>query len=67
MLGEATTTRFTRERNSKEFPGLKNDANDGGDVAGSTRKDIEQKLGKSVVSSDNFLEKSEKQKRLAHK
>lgn len=67
MLGEATTTRFTRERDSKEFHKLKTDAKDGGDVAGSTRKDIEQKLGKSVVSGDNFLESSEKQKRLTHR
>jgi len=67
MLGEATTTRFTRERNSKEFPHLKKDAKDGGDVAGSTRKDIEQKLGKGVVTNDNFLETSEKQKRIGHK
>ena len=67
MLGEATTTRFTRERDSKEFHKLKKDAKNGGDVAGSTRKDIEQKLGKSVVSKDNFLEKSEEQKRLTHK
>ncbi len=64
MLGEATTTRFTRERDSKEFNYLKKDAKDGGDVAGSTRKDIEQKLGKSVVSSDNYLETPEKVKRL---
>ena len=67
MLGEATTTRFTREHNSKEFPKLKKDAKDGGDVAGSTRKDIEKKLGKSVVSRDNFLEKSEEHKRIGHK
>ena len=67
MLGEATTTRFTRARDSKEFHKFKKDAKDGGDVAGSTRKDIEQKLGMSVVSSDNFLEKSEEQKRLAYK
>jgi hypothetical protein len=67
MLGEATTTRFTRERDSKEFYKLKEDAKDGGDVAGSTKKDIEQKLGKSVVSSNNFLEKSEEQKKLSHK
>ena len=67
MLGEATTTRFTRERDSKEFPKLKEDAKDGGDVAGSTRKDIEKKLGKSIVSSDTFLEKPEGQKRLESK
>jgi phage terminase Nu1 subunit (DNA packaging protein) len=67
MLGEVTTTRLTRERDSKEFQKLKKDAKDGGNVAGSTRKNIEQKLGKSVVSSDNFLEKSEEQKRLSRK
>lgn len=67
MLGEATTTRFTRVRDSKKFPSLKKDAKEGGDVAGSTRKDIEQKLGKNVVLSDNFLEKSEKQKRIEYK
>ncbi|MCX9086903.1 MAG: hypothetical protein OIN90_05010, partial [Candidatus Methanoperedens sp.] len=64
MLGEATTTRFTRDRDSQEFPELRNDAKDGGDVAGATRKDIEGKLGKSVVSSDNYLEAPEKTKRI---
>ena len=67
MLGEATTTRFTRDRDSREFHHLKKDARDGGDVAGSTRKDIEGKLGKSVVSSDNYLGKPEQRKRLSHK
>jgi len=32
MLGEATTTRFTRDRNSEKFIELKEDAKDGGDV-----------------------------------
>ncbi len=67
MLGEATTTRFTRDRDSQEFPELRNDAKDGGDVAGATRKDIEGKLGKSVVSSDNYLEAPEKTKRIGRK
>ncbi len=67
MLGEATTTRFTRERDSRVFLRLKKDAQDGGSVAGSTRRDIEQKLGKRVVSRENFLQKSEKQKRLEQK
>jgi len=67
MLGEATTTRFTRDRDSQEFPELRNDAKDGGDVAGATRKDIEGKLGKSVVSSDNYLEAPEKTKRIGNK
>jgi len=64
MLGEATTTRFTRERDSNQFPELKADAKDGGDVAGATRHDIENKLGKSVISSDNYLEAPEKTKKI---
>ena len=67
MLGEATTTRFTRDRDSQKFPELRNDANDGGDVAGATRKDIEEKLGSTVVSSDNYLEVPEKIKRIGNK
>ncbi|MEK6846524.1 MAG: Bro-N domain-containing protein [Nanoarchaeota archaeon] len=64
MLGEATTTRFTKDRDSQKFIELKRDAKEGGDVAGATRKDIEKKLGKSVVSSDNFLETAEAQKKI---
>jgi len=54
MLGEATTTKFTKDRDSQGFPKLKVDAKDGGDVAGRTRKDIEQRSGKKVVSKENF-------------
>ena len=67
MLGEATTTRFTRERDSQKFPALQNDAKDGGDVAGTTRKNIEEKLGKSVVSNNNYLHTPEKKKRIDRK
>lgn len=67
MLGEATTTRFTRDRNSQIFPELKRDAKEGGNVAGSTRRNIESKLGKSVVSKDNYLQIPEKRKRLEKK
>lgn len=64
MLGEATTTRFTRDRDSRQFPELRKDARDGGDVAGATRKDIEGKLGNTVISSDNYLETPERTKRI---
>ena len=67
MLGEASTTRLTRERNSEKFNELKEDAKDGGEVAGSARKNIEIKLGKSVLKKDNYLQKPEKQKRLEKK
>lgn len=62
MLGEATTTRFTQDRDSREFPALQKDAQDGGDVAGATRKDIEKKLGKRVVSEHNYLDEEEGRK-----
>lgn len=67
MLGETTTTRFTKDRDSKEFPELKKDAKDGGDVAGDTRKNIENKLGKSVISPENYVDAPEKRKRLEKK
>lgn len=63
MLGEATTTRLHQDRDSKGFPLLKKDAKDGGDVAGRTRKDIEQKTEKSVILKDN-LKKLNNRKRL---
>jgi hypothetical protein len=54
MLGEATTTRLHRDRNSEGFNLLQRDAKDGGSVAGRTRKDIEQKSGKPVATKKNF-------------
>ena len=53
MLAEATTTKLTRDRDSKGFTPLKKDARDGGAVAGRTRKDIEKRSGKKVVSNEN--------------
>ena len=55
MLGEATTTRLTLDRDSKGLPHLQRDAKDGGAVAGRTRKDIELQSGKSVISRENYL------------
>ena len=54
MLGEATTTKITNEKDSRGFEALKSDANVGGSVAGRTRKDIEIQTGKNVLSKDNF-------------
>lgn len=55
MLGEATTTQITQQKNSKGIEKLRSDAKVGGAVAGRTRKDIEQQTGKKVVSRENFL------------
>jgi len=42
MLAEATTTKLHRDRDSKGLEPLKKDAQEGGAVAGSTRRDIEK-------------------------
>jgi hypothetical protein len=44
MLGETTTTNLHRKRDSKKFQQLQKDANDGGKIAGNTRKNIESQL-----------------------
>lgn len=63
MLAEATTTTLHRDRDSQGFEPLKKDAQDGGAVAGRTRRDIEQQTGKPVVSGENFKELAGKKQR----
>lgn len=57
MLGEATTTKLHRDRNSIGFPPLRQDAKEGGEVAGSTRRDIERRTKKRVSTPKNYLAK----------
>lgn len=64
MLGERATTEIHRTENSKGIPKLKADAKAGGDIAGGARRKLEKRLGRSVVSKENYLKKSESQKRL---
>jgi prophage antirepressor-like protein len=63
MLAEATTTKLHRDRDSQGFEPLKKDAQEGGAVAGSTRKDIEKRSGKPVVSNENFKILTKKNKK----
>lgn len=51
MLAEATTTEISKEKKPKTFPESKKIAKQGGTIAGNTRKEIEEKTGKNVVSS----------------
>lgn len=55
MLGEATTTQLTQQKDSTNFDTLRDDAKIGGAIAGRTRKDIESHTGKKIVSKENFL------------
>lgn len=50
MLAEATTTEISKEKKPKTFAQNKTIANQGGTIAGNTRKEIEEKTGKKVVS-----------------
>lgn len=63
MLGEATTTKLHRDRESKGIELLKKDAQEGGTVAGNTRRDIEKRSGKPVVTGENFKELTGKGKK----
>ena len=68
MVGEKATTDITKAKDSQGFEECKESANEGGKIAQSTRKQIEEKTGKSIVSKDNFMHlesKKEKQKRIA--
>ena len=56
MLAEATTTKLHRDRDSQGFEPLQKDAREGGNVAGRTRRDIEKRSGKAVVTSENYKE-----------
>jgi BRO family, N-terminal domain len=50
MLAEATTTEISKEKKPKTFQQSKTIAKQGGKIAGNTRKEIEEKTGKKIVS-----------------
>ncbi|RYM33777.1 hypothetical protein ERX46_07355 [Brumimicrobium glaciale] len=62
MLAEATTTEISKEKKPKLFSESKKIAKQGGTIAGNTRKEIEEKTGKSVISSSNAKGISQKSK-----
>ena len=51
MLAEATTTEISKEKKPDTFAENKRIARQGGTIAGNTRKEIEEKTGKNVVTS----------------
>jgi hypothetical protein len=63
MLGDATATKLHQDRNTQGFPDLQIDAREAGEVAGSTRRDIEMRTGTPVVSASNYLHLTEGKKR----
>ncbi len=55
MLGERSTTEIHRNEDSKGVPKLKSDAIAGGEIAGGARRNLEKRLGRSIVSKNNYL------------
>lgn len=53
MLAEATTTEISKERKPRTFEESRRIAKQGGVIAGNTRKEIEEKTGKHVVTKQN--------------
>ena len=67
MLGERSTTEIHRTENSQGVPKLKSDAVAGGNIAGGARKKLEQRLGKSIVSKNNYLKNRQNKKLLKNR
>lgn len=57
MLGERVTTEISQKEQPDTFGKSKKIATRGGKVAGVARRETEKELGRSVVSSQNFLSK----------
>lgn len=56
MLGEASTTEITRNKNAYGFEDNKQAAREGGKIAGKARKDLEKKSGKKISIKENFID-----------
>jgi DNA-damage-inducible protein D len=62
MLGEASTTEITKNKNAIGFVENRKAAISGGNVAGKARKDLEQKSGKKIVTKQNYKQLTDTKK-----
>ncbi len=62
-LGEATAVTLHQNRESQGFNELHRDATEVGEVGGEARKSIEHRIGQSVVSPTNHLDKTKAQQK----
>lgn len=58
MLGESSTTFISQQERPDTFQKSKQVARRGGNVAGEARKKLEQESNRSIISSQNFLDKN---------
>ncbi|MFT7615609.1 MAG: DNA-damage-inducible protein D [Candidatus Woesearchaeota archaeon] len=64
MLGEASTTAITKEKDSQGLEECKDSANKGGNIAKRAREDLEQNLDENIISKENYLPKKKEKKKL---
>ncbi len=64
MLGEAATTEITKSRDAKGFVENKQAAHEGGTVAGTAKKDLENRTSRKVISKENYLNAPQGRKRI---
>ncbi len=64
MLAETATTEIHKKEDSKGILKLKADVKTGGDIAGGARKKLEKRLGRSVITKQNFLKNKQSKKLL---
>ncbi|MBI4981058.1 Bro-N domain-containing protein [Candidatus Woesearchaeota archaeon] len=64
MVGEKATTDITVAKGAQGFKQCKEVAKEGGEVAENTKKEIERKTGKSLISSENYLHLQRKKKEI---
>nr|MBI5455858.1 Bro-N domain-containing protein [Candidatus Levybacteria bacterium] len=57
MLGERSTTEIHRTEDSRGVRKLKSDAKAGGNIAGGARKQLEKRLGRSIIVKSKYLSK----------
>jgi hypothetical protein len=67
MLGEKATNDITITKDAKTFPKLKSIAKDGGNIAKNTRTELENKIGKSLLSKKNYIYISKNKKKLENR
>jgi DNA-damage-inducible protein D len=60
MVGEKATADITIAKDSQGFTECKTSAKEGGDIAKNTRKELEQKIGTSLISSENHGNRKKK-------
>ncbi len=62
MLGEASTTEIAKNKDAQGFNENQNAARKGGTVAGNARRELEEKSGRKVSSSENYLRQTKVKK-----